>query len=145
MEFSQGLPPTGCLLTPWVSIQNPGPEKFQEVKKKTCQFQCSEKSRVPGMGGGGNGVWGWIDWMFLWTRKLTNHEVRPARQRQSKKRAKRDSWSCLDWLKQDQELDPRLAETVHRGSREGFLVLLKIVSSNRTSFKCTLNSFWRQI
>ena len=34
MEFGQGWPFTGCLLTPLVCIQNPGPEKFQEVRER---------------------------------------------------------------------------------------------------------------
>ena len=44
MEFGQGRPRTGCLMTPLVSIQNLGPEKFQEgvsrelVSLKVCDL-----------------------------------------------------------------------------------------------------------
>ena len=34
IEFGQGRPGTGCLMTPLVSIQNPGPETFQEVRER---------------------------------------------------------------------------------------------------------------
>ena len=38
MEFGRGWSRTGCRLTPLVSIQNPDPEKFQEVSERTCKF-----------------------------------------------------------------------------------------------------------
>jgi hypothetical protein len=54
MEFWQGWSCTGCRLTPLVSIQNPGPEKCQEVRERELSFfQCSEKNTVPDMRGNG--------------------------------------------------------------------------------------------
>ena len=38
MEFWRGWPRTGCRLTPLVSIQNPGPEKCQEVRERELCF-----------------------------------------------------------------------------------------------------------
>ena len=34
IEFGQGRPRTGCLMTPLVSIQNSGPETFHEVRER---------------------------------------------------------------------------------------------------------------
>ena len=36
-----------------MSIQNPGPEKFKEVRERTYHFQCSEKTESQAWGGNG--------------------------------------------------------------------------------------------
>ena len=52
VEFGLIWPRTGCLLTPFASIQNPGSSKQEEVCPWVVQtFQLWKKNRVPGMGG----------------------------------------------------------------------------------------------
>ena len=51
MEFGLVWPPTGCRLTPLMSIQNPDPEKCQEVsERELASFSVMKKNRVPDMG-----------------------------------------------------------------------------------------------
>ena len=52
MEFGRGWSRTGCRLTPLVSIQNPDPEKFQEVRERgLASFSVlKRKEKVPDMG-----------------------------------------------------------------------------------------------
>ena len=52
MKFWRGWPRTCCRLTPLVSIQNPGPEKCQEVRERVlANFSGLKKNWVPDMGG----------------------------------------------------------------------------------------------
>ena len=54
MEFGQGRPLTGCLMTPLVSFQNPGPEKFQEVRERAlASFSALKKNKSQAWGGNG--------------------------------------------------------------------------------------------
>ena len=52
MEFGQGRPHTGCLITPLDSIQNLGPEKFQEgVRRGLIIFSDLKKTESQPWGG----------------------------------------------------------------------------------------------
>ena len=54
MEFGQGSTRTGCLMTPLVSIQNLGPEKFQEgVRRELINFNDLKKTESQAWGGNG--------------------------------------------------------------------------------------------
>ena len=57
--------------------------------------------------------------MVLWMGKWTDQGVRPAGQRQSKERAERDSWSCLDLLSRTRKWSLSCRNSPERGQQEG--------------------------
>ena len=56
--------------------------------------------------------------MVQWKGKLTDQGVRPVWQRQSRARAERDSWSCLDWLSRSKNWSLPCRDSPEREQRE---------------------------
>ena len=54
MEYWQDWPRAGCCLTPIVSIQNPDPEKFQELRERgLANYSALKKTESQTCGGNG--------------------------------------------------------------------------------------------